>query len=185
MGSDKNLFPTTDWGLFANVRADNSMAKLAALDILIRRYWRPVYAFLRFSGRDEESAKDSTQAFFADWIENDVFAKADKRKGRFRSFMLSCLKRFVANEHRAEHAQKRRPTERLVSLNELMEDTRLPFEPAAGMTPDAIFERAWASEVVMRVLGHLEKEQKRKGQEIHYDVFARRIINPILTQRPK
>ncbi len=108
-------FPTTDWGLLANVRSATPIAKQAALDILTRRYWRPVFGFLRFSGNNEESAKDLTQAFFADWIENDVFGKADERQGRFRSFMLTCLKRFVSNEHRAENAQKRKPVAGLLS----------------------------------------------------------------------
>ena len=72
--TDKGSFPTTDWGILADVRGDNPAAKLAALDILVHRYWKPVYLFLRYSGSPVESAKDSTQAFFADWIENDAFA---------------------------------------------------------------------------------------------------------------
>ena len=182
--TNQGSFPTTDWGLFVNIRAGNSQAKRAALDILIRRYWKPVFVFLRCQGKDEESAKDSTQAFFADWIEHDVFAKADERKGRFRSFMLSCLKRFVANEHRADRALKRRPTAGLLSLDELMDDTEHPYEPKDGLTPEMIFDRTWASEVVQRVLKHLELECRNTGKELHYDAFARRIIKPILHGDP-
>lgn len=173
-------FPTTDWGLLANARAATPAAKLAALDILIRRYWRPVFSFLRYSGQQEEVAKDLTQAFFADWIENEVFGKADERLGRFRSFMLTCLKRFVSNERRAENAQRRKPIAGLLSLDELMDNPAMPFEPSGGMTPDMIFDRAWAVEVVGRVLVQLERECRSTGKETHYDIFARRIINPIL-----
>lgn len=173
-------FPTTDWGLLANVRSATPAAKRAALDILIRRYWRPVYSFLRYSGHPEEPAKDLTQAFFADWIENDVFGKADERQGRFRSFMLTCLKRFVSNERRAENAQRRKPPAGLFSLDELMDNPAMPFEPVGGMTPDMIFDRAWAVEVVGRVLQQLERECRNTGKEAHYDIFARRIIHPIL-----
>jgi len=176
----KGSFPTTDWGLLANARGDNPAVKLAALDILTRRYWKPVFLFLRHSGTPEEVAKDSTQAFFADWIENDAFAKADERKGRFRSFMLTCLKRFVANEYRAAHAQKRGPREGLLSLDELMANPEMPFEPANNMTPDAIFQKAWAVEVVRRVLKHLEVECSRTGKTVHFDIFSRRVIRPIL-----
>jgi RNA polymerase sigma factor (sigma-70 family) len=178
--SAKASFPTTDWGLLNNMRGATPSLKRAALDILIRRYWRPVFGFIRFSGHDEESAKDLTQAFFAEWIERDVFEKADKQQGRFRSFVLTCLKRFAANEHRAENAQKRKPTAGLFSLDELMDNTEMPFEPSGGMTPDMIFDRAWAVEVVRRVLQQLERECQTTGKSIHFDIFARRIINPIL-----
>lgn len=176
----KGLFPTTDWGLLADARDNNPAMKLAALDILIRRYWKPVFLFLRYSGISEASAKDLTQAFFANWIENDVFAKADERKGRFRSFMLTCLKRFSANEHRAACAQKRSPEDGLLSLNELMDNPDVHFEPSHKMTPDAIFQKVWASEVVRRVLSHLEIECNRTGKELHFDIFCKRVIRPIL-----
>ena len=174
-------FPTTDWGLFADLRGRSPHAKRAALDILIRRYWRPVFAFLRHNGQDEESAKDTTQAFFAAWIADDVFSKADREKGRFRSFLLSCLKRFTANEHRAEHALKRRPKAGLASLDEMMANPDRVYEPKdATLTPDQVFDRAWACEVIMRVLKHLATECQKTGKQVHYDVFRRRIIDPIL-----
>lgn len=180
MQTGKGLFPTTEWGLFTDIRGGAPDVKLAALDILIRRYWRPVFVFLKYSGHEEESAKDLTQAFFSEWIQNDVFSKADELKGRFRSFMLSCLKRFVANVHREDHAKKRRPPGGFVSFDGLMDDTTMPFEPRDGMTSEVIFERSWATEVVLRVLKHLERECGKTGKESHYDIFARRIISPIL-----
>ena len=176
----KGAFPTTDWGLLSDVRGDNSELKLAALDILIRRYWKPAFLFLRHSGASDEVAKDSTQAFFADWIENNAFAKADQRKGRFRSLMLTSLKRFASNEHRAVHAQKRSPRGGLLSLDELMANPDMPFEPADAMPPEAIFQKAWASEVVRRVLKHLEDECARSGMMVHFAIFSKRLINPIL-----
>jgi len=178
--SGKGSFPTTDWGLLGDVRGSNTEAKHAALDILIRRYWKPVYLFLRHSGREEEAAKDSTQGFFANWIENDSFAKADKDRGRFRSFVLASLKRFVANEHRAAYAQKRRPSAGLLSLDELMDNVDVPFDPADNMTPEMIFDKSWASEVIQRVLRHYEQECKTTDKLVHYDIFSRRIIKPIL-----
>lgn len=178
--SGGGAFPTTDWGLFVDIRGGSPAAKLAALEILARRYWKPVFRFLQFSGKDEESAKDLTQAFFAEWIETNAFAKADEQKGRFRSFMLASLKRFAANEHRADQAQKRRPTAGLLSLDELMDNEEKPFEPEYAETPDKAFDRAWAAEVVGRVLDHLETECRNKGQEAHFDIFAKRLIQPIL-----
>lgn len=176
----KGSFPTTDWGLLADVRGNDPAVRLAALDILIRRYWKPVFLFLRCSGVPDDSAKDSTQTFFTNWVENDVFAKADESKGRFRSFMLTCLKRFVSNEHRAAHAQKRGPQEGVLSLDDLIGNPEVPFEPADNMTPETMFQKAWAAEVVRRVLKHLELEYARTGKTVHFDIFSRRVIGPIL-----
>lgn len=178
--SGKGFFPATDWGLLGDIRGSNTEAKRAALDILIRRYWKPVYLFLRHSGREEEAAKDSTQAFFTDWIESDSFAKAAQNRGRFRSYVLTSLKHFVANEHRAANAQKRRPAAGLLSLDELMDRTDVPFEPVDDMTPEMIFDKSWASEVIQRVLRHYEQECKTTDKLVHYDIFSRRIIKPIL-----
>ena len=180
MNSGHGAFPTTDWGLFVDIRGGSPAAKQAALEILARRYWKPVFRFLQFTGKDEESAKDLTQAFFAEWIETNAFAKADEQKGRFRSFMLASLKRFAANEHRADQAQKRRPQAGLLSLDELMDDPDISFEPADVRTPDLAFDRAWAAEVVGRGLKHLEAECRNKGQVAHFDIFSRRLIQPIL-----
>ena len=178
--SGSGAFPTTDWGLFVDIRGGSPAKKLAALDILARRYWKPVFRFLQYSGKDEEAAKDLTQAFFAEWIESNAFAKADAQRGKFRSFMLASLKRFVANEHRADYAQKRRPAAGMLSLNELMDNEEMPFEPVDAETPDRAFDRAWASEVVGRVLGHMEVECRNKGQKAHFDIFSKRLIQPIL-----
>lgn len=65
----------------------------------------------------------------------------DERKGRFRSFMLTCLKRLASNERRAAHAQKRGPREGLLSLDELMSNPDTPLEPFDNLTPEAIFRR--------------------------------------------
>jgi RNA polymerase sigma factor (sigma-70 family) len=184
MNTGDGSFPTTDWGLLANLNQQDTSAKLASLDILIRRYWKPVYVFLRRSGHPEERAKDLTQSFFLDWMEKDVFGKADPERGRFRTFMLTCLKRFAANVHRAEMAAIRRPEAGLVSLQELMENDHVPFEPSDHNTPDAEFQVSWAKEVIHRVLRRLEIECRDKGMEAHYDIMRSRLVDPILNGDP-
>ncbi len=180
LNTGKVSFPTTDWGLFAQLRAGNPAARRAALEILARRYWKPVFLFLRYSGHNVEVARDLTQGFFADCLEGDVFSKADERRGRFRAFVRSCLKRFVSNQRRAANAQKRRPVAGLVSLDELMDAEDVPFQPADGVTPEAVFDHTWAAELVSRVLRRLENEFRRGGRISHFDIFAKRLIEPIL-----
>jgi RNA polymerase sigma-70 factor (ECF subfamily) len=181
MFTNQGAFPTTDWGLLKNLRGNDPELRLAGLNILAGRYWRPVYCFLMRSGHDDAEAKDSTQAFFAEWIESNGFAKADPNKGRFRSFMLTSLKRFVSNERRADNAQRRKPAAGLVSLDELMQSETHPFDPKDdGLTPDRIFDRQWAVGLVMRVLKRLEAECLSTDKAVHYDIFVQRIIGPIL-----
>ena len=128
MPTRKDAFPTTDWGLLKNLRGNSPALREAGLNLLAGRYWRPVYGFLRRSGHDDAEAKDLTQAFFAAWLENDGFAKADQDKGRLRSLMLTSLKRFVSNERRSDNAQRRKPAAGLVSLDALMENYK-PGQP--------------------------------------------------------
>jgi len=170
--------------MFANLRSGDAAARAAALDILSRRYWRPAFVFLRRSGCDEESAKDLVQSLFADWVRKDVFAQVDRNKGRFRTFMLCCLKRLVSNEHRAEVAQKRAPSEGILSLDELMDSSEERWEPAAGIAPDAAFDKVWAVDVIERVVQQLRQECSAGEKRGHFDIFARRIINPILQGLP-
>lgn len=177
----QDAFPTTDWGLLKNLSGNNPELRLAGLNILAGRYWRPVYCFLKRSGHGDAESKDLTQAFFAEWIESDGFAKADPGRGRFRSFMLTCLKRFVSNERRAANAQRRKPAAGWVSLDELMENETHPFDPKdEGLTPDRIFDRQWAVGLVMRVLKRLQAECLSTGKAVHYDIFVQRVIGPIL-----
>ena len=181
MPTRKDAFPTTDWGLLKNLRGNSPALREAGLNLLAGRYWRPVYGFLRRSGHDDAEAKDLTQAFFAAWLENDGFAKADQDKGRLRSLMLTSLKRVVSNERRADNAQRRKPAAGLVSLDELMESETHPFDPKDdGLTPDRIFDRQWAVGLVMRVLKRLEAECLSTGKAVHYDIFVQRVIGPIL-----
>ena len=80
---------------------------LDALSELCRIYWRPLYLFLRREGISAEDAQDLTQGFFAELIRDRSYLRADREKGRFRSFLLGALKHFVADARDRERAQKR------------------------------------------------------------------------------
>ena len=169
-----------------NIRGDNPALLSAGLEILAKRYWRPVYCFLKRSGHNDADSKDLTQAFFAVWIQKNGFAVADSAKGRFRSFMLTSLKRFVANARRADNAQRRKPDKGLVSLDALMDSEESAFEPQdAGLSPERIFDRQWVVGVVMRVIRQLEMECQKTDKSVHYDIFLQRIINPVLHGAPE
>ena len=174
------MFPTTDWGLFTDIRQADTPARRLALDTLGRRYWRPVFLFIRQHGFGVSDAEDLTQEFFALWLAKDYFAKPDAAKGRFRDLLQASLRRFLANAVRAKQAKRRMPTHGFVSIQELAEAEGPLIEPWHGETPEALFTRAWAATLVTRVLGQLEREAVDTGKTVHYDIFKQRIVQPLL-----
>jgi RNA polymerase sigma factor (sigma-70 family) len=180
-GTKRQLyFPSTDWGNLAIVRDQPTCEHRDILNSLIERYWWPIYSYIRRKGRHDADAMDLAQEFFTSCLVKRLFGRADKERGRFRSFLLSCLDNFLANAHRAAYAQKRWPQGGFVSIHNLASGSVRHFEPAGGETPEAVFNRAWASELIMRVLDIFEQECRIGGKDGHFYVFQRRIMKPAL-----
>lgn len=173
-------FPATHWSQLAALRAGVGAERTAILNFLIQRYWKPVYCYLRRSGCGEEEAKDLVQDFFAFSLQRDFFDQADPARGRFRSFLLGSLQHFLANARRAAHAQKRRPPQGLVSLEELAGSDSGRFEPADRETPEAVFHRAWVADLTQRVLRRLEAECQATDKQAHYEILRQRLVLPAL-----
>ncbi|MCB1132713.1 MAG: sigma-70 family RNA polymerase sigma factor, partial [Verrucomicrobiae bacterium] len=96
-------FPATRWSMVAGAAGEAEVS----LEALCRQYWQPVYAVARLAGNDVETAKDLTQGFFAKLLEHGWLASADRGKGRFRTFLVTALKRYMINEWHRDHAAKR------------------------------------------------------------------------------
>jgi DNA-directed RNA polymerase specialized sigma24 family protein len=175
-----SMFPTTDWGLFAGIRQVDTPARSLALDALVRRYWRPVFLFIRQHSFGVADAEDLTQEFFALWLAKDNFAKPDSAKGRFRDLLQASLRRFISNVVRTRQAKRRMPTHGFVSIQELAEAEGPIIEPYHEETPEALFNRAWAVTLVTRVLRQLEREAVETGKAVHYDILKQRIVHPLL-----
>ncbi|HPY90485.1 MAG TPA: hypothetical protein PLE92_04475 [Lentisphaeria bacterium] len=178
-GKAKN-FPTTQWDVLRAMRECTPELKRQLLDGLMSRYWKPLYYFLRCQGQDYEAAKDLVQGFFTACIERDALLMADASRGRFRTFLLTALTNYARKVHRDENAKKRRPPGGMISLDELIGDEDATFEPSSNETPEHIFNRAWAIDLVHRVLKTLEEECAQTGKEIHFALFRMRIIEPAL-----
>ena len=73
----------------------------------VRIYWPPLYGYLRRHGHDREEAEDLVQGFFARLLERHDVGTADPSRGRFRSFLLTALKRYAINEHDRATSAKR------------------------------------------------------------------------------
>lgn len=180
MGGVKGSFPTTHWSQLAEVRDTPTREHREVLNSLITRYWKPTYCYVRRHGYGNEDAKDLVQEFFTSWLAKDLFARADRERGRFKAYLLSSLDNFLANARRAAHAQKRRPPHGFVSIHKLATDDVSFIEPAQRDTPEMAFGRAWATELVLRVLKLLEEECSATGKTAHFDLFRQRVIEPAL-----
>ena len=150
-------FPTTSWSLVLAAASDSVPASGNALAALCQAYWFPLYAYVRRKGHSIEDAQDLTQEFFARVLEKHYFEDADPQRGRFRSFLLTSLKHFLANEWDRTRAQKRGRGTILIKLDENAE-TRYRYEPADWLTPEKIFERQWARTILDRAMARLEQE---------------------------
>jgi RNA polymerase sigma factor (sigma-70 family) len=162
-------FATTRWSIvLAAGGASGSESSRDALAELCETYWYPLYAFLRTRGHSAEDAEDLTQAFFARLIEKRAVERADPSRGRFRSFLLTSLKHFSANEYHRGAAQKRGAGVPILSLEFERAEGRFQLEPASAETPESSFDRRWALALLERVLVRLEQEMLRSGKGPQY-----------------
>lgn len=175
-------FQTTHWDDIHAVRTSTPERRHAVLDDLARRYWRPVYWYLRAHQRDHASALDTTQEFFrAIVLERDLFARADPMLGRFRDFLLRSLKNFLRDQHRSAHARRRSPDAVVLSLERWGADENLKYDPPArDPNPEALFHWKWATTLLERVLGALSEACEEARLSTHLAIFRERVVRPTL-----
>jgi len=168
----KSGFHTTHWSLIQAAASDPTEASRHAMSTLCHSYWHPVYAFIRRSGYDPDQSQDLTQGFFARLLEKNDLSDADQTRGRFRSFLLTSVKHFLANEWDRASALKRGGGMTPVSID-LVKAERW-FSPSVLDTesPEVVFERRWALSVLEQVMTRLRKEFAMEGQADLFDVLS-------------
>ncbi len=164
----RNQFPTTRWTLVVAAGDPDLKAARSALASLCENYWYPLYAYLRRRGYSSEEAQDLTQEFFVRVLEGRYLDRAQPEKGRFRAFMLTSLKFFVADEGDRARAQKR-GAGLVLPLEFSSGEERYQREPSHDETPERIFERRWALSVLDRVIERLRVEFVQGGRSAHFD----------------
>lgn len=135
-----------------------------ALANLCQAYWFPLYAYVRRRGHSPEDAQDLTQEFFARLLEKNWVGDADQGKGRFRSFLLSAMNHFLADEWDKARAQKRGGGKIFIPIDPRTAETQYGTEPADTLTADRIFERRWALTLLETVLNRLRSEFENEGK---------------------
>jgi hypothetical protein len=179
MGGTGEAFLTTHWSLIEGIASADADRRLALIGVLMDRYWKPVYCYLRRQGHGNEEAKDLTQGFFHEVVlERHLVENADPAKGRFRCFLLMALNRYLANVWKHEARQRRMPAGKLVPL-EMVEPPELS-RLVGESDPETCFNYAWVSALLERVLEDLEDDCHRDGKTVHWDLFHDRVLAPIL-----
>jgi RNA polymerase sigma-70 factor (ECF subfamily) len=158
------VFVTTRWSVvMAAGQADSTDAQ-PALESLCATYWYPIYAYARRRGHSVEDAQDLTQAFFARLLERHWVSNADQHRGRFRTFLLTAMNRFMSDEWDKARAQKRGGGAGHIPLQLDSAETRYGCEPADDRTPEQYFERRWVLTLLENVLARLRGEYEQEGK---------------------
>jgi hypothetical protein len=173
--SRDKLFLSTRWATI--LKASDSAATAAhafnALSELCQVYWPPVYVFLRQQGYGREDAQDLTQGFFAHFIKNRGYARADREKGRFRSFLLVALKNFIADARDRERALKRGGG---MVLENLDDNADMQIARGAKWQADEVYDREWAASLVRQALDRLAQESALTGKAELFSCLMPRLV---------
>jgi RNA polymerase sigma-70 factor (ECF subfamily) len=169
-------FATTRWSVVLGAGRQLDPNAAAALGELCKRYWYPLYAYVRRRSRDADEARDLTQEFFARLLEKNVLAVAAPERGQFRSFLLTALKHFLANERERVGAQKRGGGRLPLSLDFEFGETRFRTEPAHQLTADRLFERQWTITLLDRVMAELREEFAAGGKLRQFELLRGSIV---------
>lgn len=157
-------FTTTHWSLVLAAAENDDASGREALAKLCKVYWYPLYAFVRRQGLGPHDAQDLTQEFFVRLLEKNYLGDVDRRKGKFRSFLLAALKHFLSKEWARAKTAKRGGGHKLVSLDAFDAEDRYRREPEDDATPEKLFERRWALTLLDRVLARLAEEHEAAGK---------------------
>ena len=168
--SPQGVFLTTRWSRVVLAGDSDHPEAHAALSSLCEDYWRPLYYFARRKGHPPEDAQDLTQGFIMGLLESGGIARADPERGRFRTFLLAAFCHYLANQRRDQTTLKRGGG--LVGRS-LDEDPEAGFHQYAieTMTPERLYERAWALALLERVMAKLRAQYTKAGRTVLFEAI--------------
>lgn len=148
-------FQTTRWSIVADAGHQSAPGSQGALAELCETYWMPLYVYARRRVSDVAEAQDLTQAFFVSFLEKNIPAAADPERGRFRSFLLTAFKNFMAKEWDRDRAKKRGGGKQPLSLNFDAAESGFVAVSAPDLTPEQNYDRQWALMLLERIMNQL------------------------------
>ena len=162
-------FATTHWSVVLAAADQERPEAAQALETLCRTYWYPLYAFVRRQGHSPEGAQDLTQDFFAHLLARGFPCGARPERGKFRSYLLVSLRHFLLDQHRRADAAKRGGGQTVISLDVNRAEERFGGEPQHALTPEKLYERAWAMTLLDRAQSRLREEYAAAGKADLYE----------------
>lgn len=171
-------FATTRWSVVLAARDREAPVARQALESLCTSYWYPLYAFTRRQGYDHDAAGDLTQAFFMRLLQTDMLRTVECERGRFRAFLLACMRHFLANERDRAEASKRGGGRSSLSIDMAIAEQRFDREPWHGLTPEKSYHRRWALTLLEEVLRRVRDDYVERGQQQLFD-----LLQPLITPR--
>jgi len=170
-------FRTTSWSVVLAAADVQEGGAEEALAKLCEAYYRPLFSFIRRQGYSPENSEDLIQGFFAKLLEKNYLENADRKKGKFRTFLLSALSHYLSNEAKAAHRQKRGRGYKFISFDAGEAEAFHQHESGDHLTPGKMFERQWALSVLKNGMDALREEYERAGKRALYEG-----LQPYLTE---
>lgn len=172
-------FPHTRYSIVVAAGSPDAEVRERAFDTLIRAYWKPVYYRLRIQwNASTDDAKDLTQEFFLRAMSKGFFDRYQKDRAKFRTFLRTCLDRFVANERKAAGRLKRGGGVTIVDLDFDDAERFLQSRPDAG-DPDRMFHDEWVRSVLHLAVERLRLECQKSGKDRAFQVFLKYDIEAV------
>jgi len=162
-------FETTRWSVVRAAASTQPSQARQALEILCSTYWYPLYAYIRYRGNSAEDAKDLIQEFFVRFLEKDYLKDVDPAKGKFRSFLLASVNHFLSNERDHAKTLKRGGGVTFLPLDFAAAEERHVRGSAQDLSPERLFDRAWALTLLESALARLRREYAESGKGAHFD----------------
>jgi RNA polymerase sigma-70 factor (ECF subfamily) len=168
MGGGPNAFQSTLWSVVLRAKDPASPERREALEKLIETYWKPLYFFVRRRGKNPEESKDLTQGFFAELLAKDYLKTFDPERGKFRAFLLSAFKHYMADRYDHDRAQKRGGDCKVLSLDFAGAETE---GIQADSEPDQAYRRDWAVQVMSQAMEALKASYHASGRGAEFEQF--------------
>jgi RNA polymerase sigma factor (sigma-70 family) len=168
IGGGPGAFESTLWSVVLRAKDPSSPERREALEKLIQTYWKPLYFFVRRKGKNAEESKDLTQGFFAELLARDYLKTLDPDRGKFRAFLLSAFKHFMADQYDHDRAQKRGGGRPVLSLDFAGAEAE---GVQADAEPDQAYRRDWAVQVMGQAMEAVQASYRSSGRGAEFDQF--------------
>ena len=178
-GADR--FQSTRWSVVLVSAKSQAPGSKEAFADLCQLYWYPLYAFIRYRGHAPEDAQDLVQGFFLHLIEHKTLSRVERSKGKFRSFLLASLQKYLSDEADRARCLKRGGGAVFVHLDSEGAEDRYLLEPVDELTPEKVFDARWAMALIGEVLNRLKREYDSQGKATTFQAL-RTFLDPINTK---